>query len=220
MCKDQTRLTLQRSYRVNLRRDIKGSLSIRCLDTCCFLARQLHVAPKPWIIASSSSSNIWSCPSVLQLFTLSNTCAMTTDLCGYGDKWRKRTGLLMGWIDSRDRHRFAKHCLKNKRWQIVPSRMKSIFRVARPPSVRRTPHCRRFAFRALHQCARTAFLQSATGCSEQSVPAVRDCTYEGGHFTSHLASARATQVVYDRCSLRLTQQKKLAPSTTTHSVFI
>ena len=29
-------------------------------------------------------------------------------------KCRKRTGLLMGWIDSRDRHRFAKHCSTTK----------------------------------------------------------------------------------------------------------
>ena len=86
MCKDQTSLmTLQRSYCVNL--GIAGgllnpprgtdSLSVRCLDTWCFFARQLHVARKPWIIVSSSSSNIWSCPSVLQLATLSHTWPMT-----------------------------------------------------------------------------------------------------------------------------------------------
>ena len=118
-------MTLQRPYRANLCRDIKyrritgalltpprgtDSLSIRCLDTCCFLARQLHVTRTPWIIVSSSRNNIWSYPFVRQLFTLSNTWAMTTDLCGYGDKWRKRTGFLMGWIDSRDRRRFAKQC--------------------------------------------------------------------------------------------------------------
>ena len=64
MCKGQTSLAVQRFYHVNLRRDYKhrriagalltpprgtGSLSIRCLDTCCFLARQLHVARKPRI---------------------------------------------------------------------------------------------------------------------------------------------------------------------------
>ena len=53
--------------------------------------------------------------------------------------------------------------------------------------------CRRFGFRALHQCKRTALLQS--------VPAVSDWTREGGHFGSHLASARAKQVVLDSCSL-------------------
>ena len=56
---DQTNLTLQRAYRVNQRRDIEtrriagalltpargtDSLSKGCLDTCCFLAGQLHVA--------------------------------------------------------------------------------------------------------------------------------------------------------------------------------
>ena len=74
MCKNQASLTLQRLYRVNLCHDIKyrriagsllpvprgtDSLSIRCLDPVCFLDRQLHVARKPWIIVSSSSSNIW-----------------------------------------------------------------------------------------------------------------------------------------------------------------
>ena len=39
---------------------------------------------------------------------------MTTELCGYGDKWRKRTGHLMEWIDSRDRHRFAQHRFSKK----------------------------------------------------------------------------------------------------------
>ena len=68
MCKDQSSLALQRSYRVNLRRDIEdrrivGALllrhearavfhSTRCLDTCCFLARHLHTSGKPWIAAS------------------------------------------------------------------------------------------------------------------------------------------------------------------------
>ena len=71
LCEDQTSLTLQRSYGANLRRDIKDrrvagalltpprgtdSLSIRRLDTCCFRARQLHVARKRWIIVSSSST--------------------------------------------------------------------------------------------------------------------------------------------------------------------
>ena len=176
ICKDQTNLTFPRAYRASLRRDIKdrcisGALSIRpqgadslsdrCLDTCCFLARQLHVARKPWMIASSSSNNIWSYPLVLQLATLPNTWAMTSDLCGYGDKWRIRTGLLMGWIDSRDRHRFAKHCLTPKggissfpHLFALPTR--PVFHI--PCTV-----CGRFGFRALHQCQRPALLQTDTG---------------------------------------------------------
>ena len=54
-------------------------------------------------------------------------------------------------------------------------------------------------------------------CSEQSVSAVSNCTHEGGHLTSHLASARGKQVVHDSCSLCVAQQKILAPSTT-HAV--
>ena len=36
--------------------------------------------------------------------------------------------------------------------------------------------------------------------SEQSVGAVSNCTHEGGHLTSHLASARAKQVVHESLS--------------------
>ena len=121
--KNQTSLALQQACRVNLRRDIKSrriagalltsprgtdSLSICCLDTCGFLARQLHKARRTWIIIASSNNKIWFCPLVLQLVTLPNTWAMTAELGGYGDKWRKRSGLLMGWVDSRDRHPYAK----------------------------------------------------------------------------------------------------------------
>ena len=84
------------------------------------------VVSSPDSCTLSWSSNIWSCPSVLQLVTMPNTWAMTADLCGYGDKWRKRPGLLMGWIDSRDQHRFAKHGFKNK-WQLFLLVFKALF---------------------------------------------------------------------------------------------
>ena len=167
-------MTLQRAYLVNMRFDIKDrriagalltpprgtdSLSIRCLDTCCFLARQLRVARKPWTV------NIWLCPSVLHLSTLSNTWAMTTDLCGNGDKWRKRTGFLMWWTDSRDRHRFEKHCLTTKGGNYSFSHSR-LFALPSHP-VFHVPRivCRRLGFRTLHQCQRTALLQSDTGFS-------------------------------------------------------
>ena len=57
---------------------------------------------------------------------------MTTELCGYGDKCRKRTGHLMGWIDSRDRHRFAKHCQTTKGGSCSVSHLKHFSRC--PPS--------------------------------------------------------------------------------------
>ena len=204
-------LTLQRSYRVNLRRDIKDrriagplltpprgmdSPSLRCLDTCCFLAKQLHVARKPWIIVLSSNSNFWSCPSVLQLVTLPNIWAMTPDLRGYGDKWRTRIGLLMGWIDSRDRHRFAKHCFTTKGWQMFLHAFRALFALRTLP-VFHAPCTvyQRFGFRALHQCQRTVLLQSDSGfCFGRCGVAgslFSNCTHEGGHLTSHLASARA-----------------------------
>ena len=154
-------MTLQRSYRVNLRRDIKdrriagalltlplgtGSFSVRRLDTCCFLARQLHVARKPWSISSSSSSNIWSCPSVHHLSTLSNTWVMITDLCGYGDKWRTRAGLLMVTLQ--------KHCFTTKGGNCSFSHSKHFFAFA--PPTHSALFVDAFGFRALHQCQRNS----------------------------------------------------------------
>ena len=55
-------------------------------------------------------------------------------------------------------------------------------------------------------------------CGEQSVPAVSNCTHEGGHLTSHFASARAKQIVHDSCSLCLTQQKQFLAPSTSHAV--
>ena len=138
------------------------SLSSRFLDTCCFLARQLHIARKPWINESSSRSHTWSCPSVLQLATLPNTWAITTDLCGHGDKWRKRTRLPTGWIDSRDLHRFAKTSIHSKRWQLFLVAFEAL--CALPThSVFHVPCalCRRFGCRALHQCQKTALIRES-----------------------------------------------------------
>ena len=157
-CVAQTSLTLQRSCRVNLRRDIKDrriadalwtpprgtdSLSIRCLDTYCYLFRQLHIARKLFNIVPSSS-NMWSCSQ------LSNTWAMTADLCGHGHKWRNRTGK---WIDSKDRHRFAKLCFTTKGGMVLSRILKAIFALPALP-VFRVP---------CTVCQITAILQSNTG---------------------------------------------------------
>ena len=239
--KDQTSLTLERSYRVNLRRDIKDrriagasltpsratdSLSIRCLHICCFLARQMHVARERWIIVSSSSSNNWSCPSVLHLVTLSNTWVMTTDLCGYGETWRKHTRLLMrSGLTQEIYIALKKTLLHNKRLQLFLLAFEAFFTLPTHP-VFHVPStvCRRFGFRAFHQCKRTALLQSigilvwAVWCSEQSVPAVSNCTHEGGHLTSHLASALSKQDVQtvsrQLFSLSHTAKRFPSPSTT------
>ena len=44
---------------------------------------------------------------VLILGRCSEIKILTADLGGYGEKWRKSTGILTGWIDSRDKHRFG-----------------------------------------------------------------------------------------------------------------
>ena len=76
----------------------------------------------------------------LQLATLPNTWAMTSDLCRYVTNGEKRNGLLIVWAASRDRHRFAKHCPTTTGGSCSFLHMKH-FRVAIPPSVPRTLHC-------------------------------------------------------------------------------
>ena len=111
------------------------SLPIRCRDTCCFLARQLHGVRKPWIIASSISSNIWSCPSVLHLFTLSNTQAMTSKCVGTSGE----NVLDFSWGGlTQEIYIALKNTASQQKVAIVLSRVRSIFRIAHPPS---TLHC-------------------------------------------------------------------------------
>ena len=115
------------------------------------------------------------------------------------------------WLTSFTNARQDSH---SKRWQLFLLAFEAFFTLATHPvfHVPRTV-CPRFGFRAFQQCKRTALLQSigilvwAVWCSEQSVPAVSNCTHEGGHLTSHLASALSKQDVHDSCSLCLTQQK-------------
>ena len=165
------------------------------------------------------SSNIWSCP--LFLPSVHTVKHLGHD---YGFAWVLETngesvrGISWVGLTRGDLHRFEKHCFNNKRWQLFSYRFRRIFRVCPPNPVFHVPCtvCRRFGFRALHQCQRTVFLQSDTGglvwaisCRKLSVPAVSNCTCEGRHHTSHLGSARALQVVHDSCSLWVTQQKEL-----------
>ena len=70
----------------------------------------------------------------------------------------------MGWIDSRDRLRFAKHCLTTEGGKCNLLAFEAFFALPARPAFRvPCSVCRRFGFRALHQCQRTALLQSDTG---------------------------------------------------------
>ena len=168
ICEDQTSLALQRACRVNLRADIKDRriagalltpprgtdrLSIRCLFTCCSLVRQLHV-PRPWNKSASSSNGP---------VPLSSSSHRDRDRF-LGVWWQvAKTNWASHGIDSRDRHRCAKHCLTTKGGNCSSSHKKHFSRCP-PRPVFHVPCivCRRFGFRALHQCWRTALLQSDT----------------------------------------------------------
>ena len=194
----------------SLRRDIKDrriagalltpprgtdSLSIRCLDTCCFLAR--HLLGNRGLLRRQAAATLG------HLFTLSNTWAMTTDLCGYGDKWRTRTG----WIDSRDRHRFEKHCFTTKGGSCSFSHSKHFSRC---------PLTQCSTYLALFVDA-LAFRLSTSSREHPSSILIRESGV--GDVVSHEPScispcqASCSRLLFS-LSHSLTQQKNLAPSTT------
>ena len=181
MCKNQTSLTLQRPYRDHLRRDIKdrrisGAVLARheartvfqvdsltlvaCLPHSCTLLGNHGFSYR------QSSSNIWSCPSLSASCSRCQTLGPgLQSLCWYGDTWRKHTRIFMESTDSRHLHRFEKNIASQQKVAIVPSCVRSMFRVAHPPSVPRKPHCLSTLW--LSCCPpvqeRTALLQSDTG---------------------------------------------------------
>ena len=236
MCKDQTRLTFQRSYRGNLRCDIKDRRIVSALltpprgNSCCFLTRQLYIARKPWIIASSSSSNLWSCSLCLPSDHTVKHLGHDYRFCvGMETDGENELGFSWGGLTQEIYIALKTHCLTNRRWQLYLLAFEAFFALPTSP-VFHVPCtvCRRVGFRTLHRCQSTALLQSPTGslvqamwCSAQSVPAVSDCTYEGGHITSHLASPGQESCSRQLFSLSRTAKRKecLAPSTT-HAVTI
>ena len=99
---------------------------------------------------SSSCSNTWSFPSVLQLFTLSNRRAMTTDVW----VWRQMASTKCIALLNIALHR---------KMATVPSHIHNIFSVAHTPSVPRTLHCLSTLSLSCSPSVKTALFQSDTG---------------------------------------------------------
>ena len=115
----------------------------------------------------------------------------------------------MGWIDSRDRHRFEKHCFTKRCGECSLHAFKAFYALPHPPSVPR----------ALHQCQRTALLLIRdSGAASSLFPQSRTARTKVGTFPSNLASAHAKQVVHDKCARCLTQQEECLAPSTTHAI--
>ena len=92
----------------NLRVTVSPS-DLTCLDRCnCImrsvikLARQCQRFNLPWAIENPEKSLCWMTSQFQELSTMRNVHKMTFDFCAFCTKWRKRTTVLAGHVDSAD----------------------------------------------------------------------------------------------------------------------
>ena len=64
------------------------------------LIKFLHRHRVPWIVENPYSSNLWHSSPFKALRGLPNTFFTYIDQCSCGTPWRKRTGLLCGWLSN------------------------------------------------------------------------------------------------------------------------
>ena len=64
----------------------------------------------PWILENPSSSKCWYLPDLQQLMHAPHCVTVLTDSCQFGTKWRKRSRLLCGHLDSQDVARLERLC--------------------------------------------------------------------------------------------------------------
>ncbi len=64
------------------------------------LIKILHRRGIPWILENPFTSNAWHLPEILQLMTSPRVQYQRVDMCGYGTRWKKPTGLLCGNCNS------------------------------------------------------------------------------------------------------------------------
>ena len=84
----------------------------------------------PWIMENPATSRIWHIPELLEAFKRANAHWITTDFCGFGTRWRKRTTLVCGNLEPCDtgglgrtccgRHGFCSYT-KKKHFQLTGS---------------------------------------------------------------------------------------------------
>ena len=60
----------------------------------------------PWCVENPHSSKLWQLPPFQELMSRAHVEDAVIDFCQYGSRWRKRTRLLFGNLDSTDIRRF------------------------------------------------------------------------------------------------------------------
>ena len=75
-------------------------------NTCALatakLCTALHALGRPWMIENPRTSFLWLLPCIQRLRDLPRTVLITCDMCAFGTRYRKRTGLLVGNCDPQD----------------------------------------------------------------------------------------------------------------------
>ena len=74
----------------------------RIMRTVIKLARHRQRFNVPWAIENQEKSLCWMTSQFQELSKMRNVYKMTSDFCALGTKWRKRTTVLAGHVDSAD----------------------------------------------------------------------------------------------------------------------
>ena len=74
----------------------------RIMRTVIKLARKCERFHVPWAIENPAKSLCWTTSKLQERSNRRNVFKMTFDFCAFGTKWRKRTTVLAGHVDSAD----------------------------------------------------------------------------------------------------------------------
>lgn len=122
----------------------KVNIGNACFRSAFKLIHTLDRVGIPWILENPHSSKCWYLPPMRRLLDSHHTLVAVVDFCQYGTKWRKRTRLLAGNIDTDDFQRLLHRrcqgikgvCSRTgrKHFQLTGSNKKGIpwTRVAQP----------------------------------------------------------------------------------------
>ena len=114
----------------------------KCVATVLKIILWLDQRHIPWILENPSSSKCWYLPDLQQLMHAPHCVTVLTDSCQFGTKWRKRSRLLCGHLDSQDVARLERLCAgrglssqtRSKHFQLTGSNHQGIpwTRIAEP----------------------------------------------------------------------------------------
>ena len=82
----------------------------QCFKAAIRIISWLDTHHIPWILENPATSKCWYLPPLQKLESSPHVVAVFTDFCQYGCRWRKRTKLLCGNLDTQDLHRLQRLC--------------------------------------------------------------------------------------------------------------